>query len=124
MDRQNGTWQHVHGMGRSRRAHSCATLGNKVYVVGGYAGNNPSVEILTIAGDVYSVEDGPDLPGHVRTYGFTIAHQGVVYYVEDRGKVVRLRADHSGWQDVRDVGQDILAAVVTDYDTIFNSNKG
>ena len=91
-------------------------------MVGGYNGDNHGVEILTIAGDVYSAEDGPSLPSHVRSYGFTIAHQGVVYFVEDRGKVVRLRAgdDDAGWEDVKDIGQDILAAVVTDYETIFN----
>ena len=91
-------------------------------MVGGHNGDNHGVEILTIAGGVYTAEDGPSLPSHVRSYGFTIAHQGVVYYVEDRGKVVRLRADDDddGWEDVKDIGQDILAAVVTDYETIFN----
>lgn len=123
MDLQQETWQPVSHITRARRDFSCAVLGNKVYVVGGHNGANPSVEILTVAGDDYSVADGPDLPGHVRTYGNTIVYKGVVYFIEVHGKVLKLKGDGSGWEDFKDIGEDVHRAVVTDEDALFNNKE-
>ena len=66
MDLKQRAWQLVFQMKPYTIRHSCATLSNKVYVVG--PAKDPGVDILTVDGDIYSVTFGPDLPGHVLTY--------------------------------------------------------
>ena len=109
-------------MGKSRLSHACAALGNRVYVLGGYY-KQPS-EVLIVEESGYTVTDGPNLPANVERYGKAITYDGSVFYIDSKGKVIKLKSDDSGWEEIADnsydEGKPVNAVVVT-YDQLFDN---
>ena len=118
---EDNSWNPVTEMGKSRRAHACAALGNHVYVLGGHY-DQPS-EVLIVEESGYTVTDGPNLPANVERYGQAITYDGFVFYIDSKGKVIKLKSDDSGWEEIADNSYDEgpTKAVVITYDHLFDN---
>ena len=121
---EDNSWNHVTDMGNARRSHTCTVLGNRVYVFGGHY-DYPS-EVLIVEESGYTVTGGPNLPANVERYGRAITYDGSVFYIDSKGKVIKLKTDDSGWEEIADNSYDegISAyAVVVTYDQLFDNQN-
>jgi hypothetical protein len=85
----------------SRRALITATLGDHVFVMGGFdATDTPSLDVDIFHTKTRSWSKGPSIPGDTRN-GFAPAacvHDGLIYLSVASGEIYRLKRDWTAWE--------------------------
>jgi hypothetical protein len=93
-------WSKITDMKYGRDGHSCAVLGNNLFLIGGYG--DKSVEIYNMLDHTWAHEAAALTSDLYR--GHALVHDGHLYAVHWNGKVERLAADMREWEVVGSVG--------------------
>ena len=86
----------------ARHGHSCAVLGNNLFLIGGY-GAPKSVEIYNLLDKTWDHEAAALTSA--LSYGHALVHDGRLFAVHTDGEVERLAPDMSGWEMTGSVGE-------------------
>jgi hypothetical protein len=104
-------WTKIADMKYGRSGHSCAVLGNNLFLIGGY-GAPKSVEIYNMVEETWNHE-AAGLTSDLY-YGHALVHDGRLYVVHTDGEVERMAAHMREWELVGSVGEWTRpAAIVT-----------
>ena len=105
------TWTKIADMKYARHGHSCAVLGNNLFLIGG-DGAGKSVEIYNMVEETWN-HAAAGLTSDL-SWGHALVHDGRLYVVHTDGGVERMAADMREWEVVGSVGKWTRpAAIVT-----------
>lgn len=86
-----------------RDGHSCAVLGNNLFLIGGYGDQGKSVEIYNLVEETWDHEAASLTSDLYQSHA--LVHDGRLYVVHMDGEVEKLAADMSAWEVVGSVGE-------------------
>jgi hypothetical protein len=97
------TWTKIADMKYARHGHSCAVLGNNLFLIGGDGDTGKSVEIYNMVEETWNHE-AAGLTSAL-SFGYALVHDGHLYVVHTDGEVERMAAGMREWEVVGSVGE-------------------